>query len=433
MTEKKKPQMQEDEESDDRFDHLVPVTGGLIHAEVMEDDESNAVRFRIQEMERKVDEHKLELGALFYRVRLNATYTRWASPITGKPYQTWEEYVDTESSFGVRSINQMIAMWWWFSELNAFPQIREAIRRIGWTKARVLVGLVDDTNWDKWFELASRLDRKKLETHARAAMDKAGVPRRPSLGLGRPNPKGVLPDVVDVEPEPEEDSEDPTRMDWKTRDVDKPETTGATPVDEVIKSPEDTVNTRPAAPVGGQADPEPQERAGIAPPSTEDLDAFKSKRVWWRVLVEEGQKEHIENAVRAAYDVVKETRDLTKRPTKDEIGMGLGLEMMATHFLAFYSGSAAVNKDLRSRIYFGDIMKGLETSFGVDVIAIDRKTGKILHGIPDEAFEAIEKRLGVDVIALKKGSNEVVYGWDTAAKIDSMVSEDGDGGEGENP
>jgi len=423
--EKKKPQKQEDEEIDDRFDHLVPVTGGLIHTEVMEDDESNAIRFRIQEMERKVDEHKLELGALFYRVRLNAVYTRWTNPITGQPYQTWEEYVDTESSFSTRSINHMVAMWWWFHELQSFPQIREHIRQVGWTKARVLVGLADDQNWEKWFELASRVDRKKLEVHARAAMDKAGVPRRPSLGLGRPNPKGVMPEVIDVEPEPEGGAEG---ADWKSRDTDpaigQPKTFGVTPADQVVGTAEEAVKAPATMPIGGEAD-----RSGIEPPSKEDLDAYQEKRVWWRVLVEEGQKEHIENAVRAAYDVVKDTRDMSKRPSKDEVGMGMGLEMMAHHFLSFYSGSAAVNKDLRSRIFFGDIMKGLETNFGVDVIAIDRKKGTILHGMPDEAFESIEKRLGVELIALKKGTNEVVYGWDTAARIDSMVPEDGDEGE----
>lgn len=430
MNEKKKSKQAVDGDSDERFDHLVPVSGGTIRAEVVEDDESNRIRFRIQEIARHVDQSRLELGALFFRVRLNAIYVKWDSPVTGKPYRTWEEYVDTESSFGVRSIQHMVAMWWWFSELASFPQIRQRINDIGWAKARVLVGLADDTNYEAWFDLAAALPKDKLEVNARAAMARAGIPRRPSIGVGRPNPRGVLPaEAETVAPAP------------GVRGAPGADGIVANLADDALVAPVDSapVNVTPVAPLGGEdgerqfpgdggePGPEPEARKGAAVPTQDELAIFEEKKARWYCQMDAAQKEHVEKACMAAYDVLKEAGDMTKRPASDEIGFGLALEMICTHFLSFYTGSNATNKGLRTRVYFDDIMKGLERNFGVSVIAIDKKNGNMLHGMPEGVFQTLEERLGVHVVVLRQGTNECVYGYENMARI-AGEEEPGEGG-----
>lgn len=393
--------------------NLVALTGGLIHPEVVEDEEANRIRHRILEISRRVDDDKLELGALFFRVRVSALYTKWANPATGKPFQRWDEYVEQETSFSLRSISHMVAIWFWFSALNQFPRVRELIRQVGWRKASVLVGLADDHNFEQWFALANKLPREELELNAKAAMNKAGLARRPSL-LQKPNPKAQLPAPPSTEGEPGSEE----RVDTSVRLTDTqgaPKTSVAVDGDPSDSKP---VNEHPARPMGGAA----EDRKGVDAPSEEDLAAYEKKKVRWSALMDEAQQKHVEAAVAATYDVLKDAGTMKERPASAEVGRGLALEMMATHALAFYSGANAVNKDLRSRIFFGDIMKGLETNFGVFVIAIDQKKGTIVHGLPDEVFEALERKLGVDIVAIKKGTNECVYGWDTATRLEEMVS-----------
>lgn len=409
MSEKKKDVVTIDADSDDRFDQLVPVTGGLIPTEVVEDDEVDRIRYRIQDITRRVDESRLELGALFFRVRLNAIYVRWTSPVTGKKYQTWEEYVDTESAFSVRSIQHMVAMWWWFSELNAFPQIKERINGIGWGKARILVGLADDENYEAWFSLAESVPTAKLAMSARAAMDKVGIPRRPSVGVARPDPKGVLPQL-------------PTQPVDQSVSSDVASTTpvNAAPVNA------DPVKVEMSAVTGESVSPqvaplglgEPHvERRGVDVPTDADMGAYAEKRVMWKCLMDETQKKHVTDAIEVTYDVLKDSGSMKERPASAEVARGLALEMMATHFLSFYTGSSAVNKEMRTRIFFADIVRGLEKNFGVDVVVIDEKSGEILHGIGDSLFEAVERKLGVTLVALKNGTNECVYGYEALTRM----------------
>jgi hypothetical protein len=401
VSEKKKDVVTIDADSDDRFDQLVPVTGGLIPTEVVEDDEVDRIRYRIQDITRRVDESRLELGALFFRVRLNAIYVRWTSPVTGKKYQTWEEYVDTESAFSVRSIQHMVAMWWWFSELNAFPQIKDRINGIGWGKARILVGLADDENYEAWFALAESVPQAKLAMSARAAMDKVGIPRRPSVGVARPDPKGVLPT------QPASAS---------------PDVATATPVDAAPVNTDPVKTEMSAVPEEASVAPlgitEPQsDRKGVDVPTDVDIGAYAEKRTMWKCLMDETQRLHVENAVKVTYDVLKDSGSMKERPASAEIAKGLALEMMATHFLSFYTGSSAVNKEMRTRIFFADIVRGLEKNFGVDVVVIDDKSGEILHGIGDDLFAAVERKLGVTLVALKNGTNDCVYGYEALTRM----------------
>jgi len=403
--------------------NLVALTGGYITTEVVTDQNADRIRARIQEISKRLDDDRLELGALFYSVRSKAIYSKWVNPQTGKPFQTWEEYVDVETHFHVRNIHHMVAMWWWFSALQHFPKIRELIREVGWTKARVLVGLVDDGNYEQWFAEARALARPDLERVARVALDKAGVSRRQGLALQRPAEKSALP------PPPPKSEVPDLAQGQESRDSgqiasDADERVDVDPVKKATSKGVDVapVNTTPVATgtTASHAAGDPADiRQGISVPTEEER---ATTRIEWTAKIDREQEDHIEMAVAATYDVLKETMDLTKRPAKSEVGRGLALEMMATHFLSFYSGAAATVKDLRSRIYFRDIMKGLEKNFGVFVIALDQKKGTVVYGVPDEALESIEAKLGVDIVAIKKGTNEVVYGWDTAQRIESLVS-----------
>ncbi len=391
-------------------DNLVSLSGSaIVTPEVIESDDVIEIFDRIRQISHHVvHDGYLELGRLFFRVRRDALYLRRLNPVTpGKAYAKWEDYVDVESDFSVRSINYMMAIWWWFSALKNFPTIREMIREVGWKKTRALVGVVDDKNYEAWFEKAKTLPFTDLYKLTSVAMSKAGIDRRPApaaTGAFRPDPKGV---------EPEESVP----------------TTSQSPAVQPIAG---GVDVRPlvagegAEVVDGGSGEVPLvagDRGGLPTPTPVDVKTYEEQLRLWSTRMTGAQIEHVERAVAAVWDVLLNANELADRRSVEEVGRGLAIEMMATHLLTFYGGAANQVKELRGRAFLAEMVKAFEKNYGVDLIVLDRKKGDIIYGLGEEVLEATEKKLDLELIAFRKGTNKCVYGWDKAQSLDEIQSD----------
>lgn len=393
--------------------NLVALTGSaIVSPEVVVDDDVARIFDRIAEISHQVvHDGYLELGRLFFRVRKDALYVRRVNPTTGKPYETWDQYVDVESDFSTRSINYMIAIWWWFSALKSFPQIRNLIREVGWKKTRALVGVADDQNYEAWFEKAKNLPFTDLYKLTSVAMDKAGIQKRPApahAGAFRPDPKGILPE----EAPPREERQRPA-VEAIEGGVDvRPLTGDAADVSvetkaEVVPSGSGEV---PVVPAGG----------GLPTPTVSDVKAYEEQKREWKARMTQAQIDHVERALDAVWDVLLDAERMSDRPAKDEVGRGLALEMLATHLLAFYGGTASQVKELRGRAFLAELVKAVEKNYGIDLVVLDRRRGEVLHGLGEDLLEGIEKKLQVELVAFRKGTNTCVYGWEKAQSLDEV-------------
>lgn len=398
-------------------DNLIALSGSsIVTPEVVEDDEVSLIFDRIATISLQVQDGYLELGRLFFRVRKDALYLRRLNPNTSKPYETWEDYVDVESGFTARSINYQIAIWWWFSALKVFPQIKEILREIGWKKARALVGVVDDRNYEAWFDRARTLPFTELYKQTSVAMQKAGIAKRPSAATSaafRPDPKGVGPD--------DEDDQKKKSAKALQSGIEITPLTGEA-VNEGIGdregAPPPEVEVLPTSEIP---------RGGIDAPSKEDIKVYEEQQRAWGARMTQAQIDHVEHAIETVWDVLVDAEKKADRPSKSEISRGLALEMMATHVLTFFGGAAAPTKDMRNRAFMAEMLKSFEKNYGVDLVVLDRKEGKILHGLGEEVLVSVEKKLGLDIVAFREGTNNCVYGWDKAQSLDDIVSDEKEG------
>lgn len=96
-------------------------------------------------------------------------------------YQTWnfsnfESYVDTELQFNYRKAMYLIEI---YNKALMLNMDMERLERIGWTKAKELIRIVDQNNTDEWLEVAENSTTKelnfKIKTEKESKVDTASV------------------------------------------------------------------------------------------------------------------------------------------------------------------------------------------------------------------------------------------------------------------
>jgi hypothetical protein len=121
----------------------------------------------------------------------NAYYKEWG-------FITWTDYVTQELDISMRKAQFLIRTQEW---LNKLPKnVQTWIRKLGWRKARMLVGIVTAENAAEWRARigtdcsTAQLDEMLHQNALDAAADPdgkgadAGSERQPTFTLGRPNP-----------------------------------------------------------------------------------------------------------------------------------------------------------------------------------------------------------------------------------------------------
>lgn len=109
--------------------------------------EHDELRRTVLRLRDKADESYWELAVVMEEIYTNNIYrTSWG-------YESWPEYVEKELDMHRRKGQYLVQLQLWFKTLP--PNVQKWVRGIGWTKARLLVGVVTAENATEW--------RKKIE------------------------------------------------------------------------------------------------------------------------------------------------------------------------------------------------------------------------------------------------------------------------------
>lgn len=101
-----------------------------------------------------------EFGMLLKEIHDGDMYRAWE-------YDTWTQYVDEELEIGLRTVQMYIRLQNWFQELPS--NIQGWIQKLGWTKARYLVGVVTTENAGEWRNRLANKTVKQIEEMMDAA------------------------------------------------------------------------------------------------------------------------------------------------------------------------------------------------------------------------------------------------------------------------
>jgi hypothetical protein len=129
----------------------------------------------------RIDEATFEMAEVLFTIYDESLYVQLG-------FKTWKEYVEKQLSFAIRKAQYLVQMWAYYGvKLAAFPEVREKVQALGWTKAKELVEIVDEKNVDEWCEKAGTMSAVQLvqvarETLAAAQIEGAKAKEKPSDG-----------------------------------------------------------------------------------------------------------------------------------------------------------------------------------------------------------------------------------------------------------
>jgi len=312
---------------DEKFDALAVVSGGAAVVDISRSAsrhmDFDKIRSRVLVLRDEMGDAYFELGRLLYRINRDGLYVNWEGP-DGSPYKSFYDYVEFEVDFAFRKAKYLMSIWWWFAEELGDQLVMEKIKQVGWTKAAMLVGVVDSQNADVWISKAKNTRVKELRDQTRFAMEVAARGRRPERGSDAAEP-AMLPLPMPENP------------------------TFVPPADQFPVA---------AAPV---------ERKGIDPLSDEAEWRHRSK---WIVKLTGEQRSNVEMAIDVAHHVAESQPD----------GKGYLLDLIATSFLAFRGGTVGNSKPEDKVNFRNSVLRAVGQTFDVDIIAIERGTGRPLFG-----------------------------------------------------
>jgi hypothetical protein len=329
----------EGEKKDGVFDNLVQVTGGseVIAARDATQAQlaADKLRLRVLKLRDQMGEAYFEMGRLLHRINKEGIYTHWQGP-DGRPYQHFRDYVEHEVDFQFRKAKHLMSIWWWFAEELGDKVVMEKIKEIGWTKAAMLVGVVDGKNVDIWVGKARQLGVKELGDETRIAMEAAARGKRPARPTTETSQKG-------------NSSGDGASSGGDGADGGAKASGGGLP-----------------APL--PADPATESRQGVDPLSDDEARDHRSR---WTVLLSGEQRINVERAIDRASELAEVEAD----------GKGFLVDLVATGFLTMHAGTVG-NNDREHKINFrNELLRSVERALGVDIVAVDRTNNTPLFGM----------------------------------------------------
>ena len=325
------------------FEELTEVTGGsevmAARKETVATLEADKLRLRVLTLRDQMGEAYFEMGRLLHRINKEGLYTNWESPQGGR-YQQFRDYVEHEVDFAFRKAKHLMSIWWWFAEELGDKVVMEKIKEVGWTKAAMLVGVVDGKNVDLWIGKAKQLGVKELGDETKSAMEAAAMSRRPA----RPN------------------------SDASPNDKTGASSGGSGASDTADASGGGGGTGLPAPLPSATEDPRAESRRGVDPLSEEESRDHRSR---WTVLLSGEQRVNIERSIDMASRVAEVEAD----------GKGFLLDLVATTFLATHSGTVGNNSEEHRINFRNEILRGVERALGVDLVAIDPANDTPLFGM----------------------------------------------------
>lgn len=128
-------------------------------------DDIQAIRENLQRLKLVYTQTYFEFGAVLQRAFELSAHKTWG-------FNTWQEYVEGELGMSERRVRYLLSIHRWFSKvLKDHPHVKQRIEHLGWSKVKLLVGIVDETNVDEWVERAESMSLVALEEFVKGLKD----------------------------------------------------------------------------------------------------------------------------------------------------------------------------------------------------------------------------------------------------------------------
>ncbi len=134
--------------------------------------ETEAMRMKIQDLRQRVEQTYLEMGGLLRRVYDGCLFKEWG-------YENFRSYIEAELGYKERKAYYLMEVQKTLQEtLHLAP---ETIAKVEWTKARMLVPLVEKSGvgaseMETWIEDATHISAKQLQAKVQDRIYPGGKP-----------------------------------------------------------------------------------------------------------------------------------------------------------------------------------------------------------------------------------------------------------------
>lgn len=347
--------------------NLVAVSGAPDDVKVLtvDETEANKVHMELLDLRRKHEDLNFEIARCLYDISHRRLFM-----LIGPGYKSFKDYVEGELLFKERKAKYLAQVEWWFGEVHgSHPEMYERVKKLGWSKAKELVKVMDPDNCEEWLAIAENGTVTELRDARRAALKAAGKSARVTM------PEGL--EVADV-------SEAPALPEGKTDEATEPEEGNGGidvnkgvdgMVEQVLDGVDDgdgdgeedvtpktkkTMNLTPNRKSGDGSDGK-----GVSPPT---LDEMKTE-------VEENKKWK-----RRTFDIPPEWDDVVAEALKcaEESTEGRSthpgnlLALICLHFCGGYSKHPSIMN--------GEWLATFEANTGLTLVAVDEAKGAIVYG-----------------------------------------------------
>ena len=106
------------------------------------------IRRAVQDARTKIEESYWEFSIILHDVYINAYYTEWG-------FTSFVDYIELEVGMNKRKAQYLVSIQDWFGKMK--PELQSFVKQLGWTKAKELVGKVNNENAS---EMMPRLEGK---------------------------------------------------------------------------------------------------------------------------------------------------------------------------------------------------------------------------------------------------------------------------------
>lgn len=151
----------------------------LATIEVLPPSVHDDLRLEVIEAKNNVEGAYWRLATALFNVWNENAYEDWG-------YTSFPDYVDNELSMQRRKAQYLVAIAGWFGDQS--ESVQAWVKELGWTKARELVGVVDESNAEEWRDVAESSSLRELTTAVKEAKSESVETDAPSI-LDKPKRK----------------------------------------------------------------------------------------------------------------------------------------------------------------------------------------------------------------------------------------------------
>lgn len=130
------------------------------------------LRTKVLGLRESIDKSRWEMAECMFKIHDESIYQHWG-------YNSYDQWVSVEMGMTVRTAQYLTAIYNWFmneigEKLSSADRNKmiDGIRKLGWTKARCLVGVTNKDNVHDWIKKAEGMSSTELESEAKRELAK---------------------------------------------------------------------------------------------------------------------------------------------------------------------------------------------------------------------------------------------------------------------